>query len=342
MLSSTQCGKSDKNQYDPQVGAAAAANAAIAQKAETWNEDFYTQHVAPLLEASAKATDANTRQQGELFDMNKAQAQLQDQRYRKLGIPAEDAYYKMVQDYSSADEEQRQATRAIGDQRTAQQSQQQQLMRKFSGIGIDPTSPAAVAAMSDMAVQNSAMEAAAGTRARDAAKTLGMALTGDAANFGRGGQSGILSFGGAASGNSANAAGVAQGAIGAASNGAANVNTGLGISQRAYGANLDAYTKLNTASMEANAQGQQGAGQLLGLVAQAAITKSDRRLKKNIRKVATLAHGVGLYAFNYLWDTLNVPARIGYMADEVAKVFPDAVHYDRHGYAMVDYSKVLV
>lgn len=343
MLERSQWGKNDKHQYDPQVGAAAQANAAIAQKAESWNEDFYAQHVAPLLEASAKATEANTRQQGELFDLNKSQATLQDQRYRQLGIPAEDAYYKMVKDYSAPDEENRQATRALGDQRTAEQSQSQQLMRKFSGIGIDPTSPAALSAMSDQAVQNSAAEAGAATRARDAAKTLGMALTGDAANFGRGGQSGILGFGAAASGNSTSAAGVAQGAIGAASNGASNMNTGLGLASRAYGANLDAYTKLNAASMDAQAQSSQGAGQLLGLVAQAAITHgSDRRIKRDIRKVADLAHGIGLYVFHYLWDAATAPLRIGYMADEVVKVFPHAVHYDRNGYARVDYSKVQV
>ena len=36
----TQCKKNAKGQYDPQVGAAAAANTALAERAQSWTEDF--------------------------------------------------------------------------------------------------------------------------------------------------------------------------------------------------------------------------------------------------------------------------------------------------------------
>lgn len=344
MLERTQCKKDTKGQYDPQVGAAAAANSALAARTQAWTEDFYAKFVAPMLEQSTKATEQNTQQQGELFDLNMSEARLQDQRYRTLGIPAEDRYYKMVDEYSSADEQERQAQRALGDVRTAKTTNDAQLRRKFQGLGIDPSSPAALSAMSDMAVQDAAVEAAAATRARDAAKTLGMALTSDAANFGRGGQSGVLQFGGAAGGNSSNAAQVAQGGVGANSGGAAPMQGAFGIAQRAYGQNLDAYTSLQKTSLQAAAERSAGAsagiGQVLGLAASAAI--SDRRLKKNIRKLATLAHGIGVYLFNYIWEPADAPRHRGFMADEVRRVFPEAVFTDASGFLGVDYSKVAV
>lgn len=272
MFERKQCvSKSSKSQYDPQVGAAAAANVALAEKSQAWTEDFYEKHITPMLEATAKSTAENTRMQGELFDINKRQLDTADERYRRLGIPAEDAYFKMAKDYSAPEEEERQASAALGDQRVAASGRDQQLMRKFAGLGVDPTSPAGMAAMSDFAVQDAAAEAAAQTRARGAAKTLGMALTSDAANFGRGGTSAILGFGGAAGGNASNPAQIAQGSTGAATGAASPMLGAFGVAGKAYGANLDAYTSLAKADMEQKAAGAAGFGQLLGTVASAFI-----------------------------------------------------------------------
>lgn len=342
MLKPTQCKKDSKSQYDPQVGRAAQANVALAERAQAWTEEFYEKTLSPMLDEMAKATRANTERQGELFDLNMDQARLQEQRYRSLGIPAEDRYYKMVDEYSAPEEQERQATAAIGDQRTAAAGQRGALMRRFQGLGIDPTSPAALSAMTDMAVNDAAMEAAAATRARQGAKALGMALTADAANFGRGGASGALQFGAAASGNAGAAASGAQSGVGSAAGGAAPMQAAWGVGTRAYGANLDAYTNLRRSEMEQEAAGAAGLGQLLGVIGSAAITKSDRRLKKNVQKVATLAHGIGVWVFNYLWEPEGAPRRVGYMADEVQPVFPEAVHVDPSGFLAVDYSKVRV
>jgi hypothetical protein len=349
--------KDQKGQYDPQVGAAAAANTAVAQKSEQWNEDFYNKYVAPALQQSIEESKVNLDRQGGIYDLNMAQAKLQDERYRTLGIPAEDKYYQMVKDYSGPEEEERQAQAALGDQRTAQQVQQQQLQRRFSGLGIDPTSPAALSAQSDVAVQNAAANAAASTRARAAAKTLGMSLTSDAANFGRGGQSGILQFGGAAGGAaSAGLAGANQTAA-IAPGGAANVNAGLGLAQKAYGSNLDAYTSLNNTALAHAGDASAGAGKLLGTIGGALLApmtggasmtvgqslfNSDRRIKKHAKKIATLAHDIGMWTFRYIWEPDTAPLRRGYMADEVEPIFPDAVVVGAGGYKMVDYGKVLV
>ncbi|NOT21014.1 MAG: tail fiber domain-containing protein, partial [Sideroxydans sp.] len=63
---------------------------------------------------------------------------------------------------------------------------------------------------------------------------------------------------------------------------------------------------------------------------------SDRRLKKNIKRIGTHHLGIGLYEFDYVWGEHAV----GVMADEVKLVRPEAVIHRPDGYDMVDYSKL--
>jgi hypothetical protein len=79
------------------------------------------------------------------------------------------------------------------------------------------------------------------------------------------------------------------------------------------------------------------AGGILGGLAGA---YSDRRLKLDIEATGeTLDDGLPLYRYRYLWDDPKVK-RIGVMADDVARVNPDAVSHDPMGFAMVDYAKI--
>jgi hypothetical protein len=62
---------------------------------------------------------------------------------------------------------------------------------------------------------------------------------------------------------------------------------------------------------------------------------SDRRLKRDIKSLGiTGSHDLPLYSFKYVWD--DVP-RVGFMADDVAAVRPDAVANDNLGFALVNY-----
>jgi hypothetical protein len=62
---------------------------------------------------------------------------------------------------------------------------------------------------------------------------------------------------------------------------------------------------------------------------------SDRRLKRDIKSLGIMgSHDLPLYSFRYVWD--DVP-RVGFMADEVAAVRPDAVANDNLGFALVNY-----
>lgn len=63
---------------------------------------------------------------------------------------------------------------------------------------------------------------------------------------------------------------------------------------------------------------------------------SDRRLKKNIKKISTRPDGLNVYEFDYIWGGGR---QVGLMAQEVQGLYPDAVS-ESGGYLMVNYSKV--
>lgn len=93
--------------------------------------------------------------------------------------------------------------------------------------------------------------------------------------------------------------------------------------------NLDAF----------NAQ-QAGLNSLMGGVGSAAMMFSDRRLKKNIEVNKAMPNGLIQYRYHYIWERDGNPPRLGYMADEVEKLYPEAVSVDSSGYKMVDYGRL--
>lgn len=278
--------------YDPQIGAAAEKEAALGQQELNWSQNYYDQYVTPALKqemdiAGRSETSQEALNQAEMAAMKDNQSN-QDQvtaadlaaqklsmdRYQQYGIPAENNYYDMVNTYSAPQYQEQQAEAAIGDQRAAAGTQAATMRRSMGAMGINGSSPAAVSAMSDMAVQSAAAEAAAATRARVAAQNLGIQLKSDAANFGRGEASQALSFGqgassassggangSAATGSVAGSAAGSAAAIGAqrvaSTTGAASVPmAGYAGMQGALGNTLNAWTTLGGASI-----GQNGANE---------------------------------------------------------------------------------
>tara|TARA_R110002110_G_scaffold345573_7_gene555860 strand:- start:464 stop:1168 length:705 start_codon:yes stop_codon:yes gene_type:complete len=88
---------------------------------------------------------------------------------------------------------------------------------------------------------------------------------------------------------------------------------------------------LDQASIEQ--AGNQAQMEAITGLAGGAMAMSDRRLKKNIKKIGT-RNGLNLYAYNFIWDNIT---QIGHMADEVKKLFPHAVLQHSSGYDMVNY-----
>lgn len=345
-------GKGTTSSYDPQIGAAASQSAAVAGKAEDFAENYYNTVVTPMLQQQntlatqqAQVASDTEAKLGTAYDLNNAQMQQASDRYNQLGIPAEDNYYKMVSDYNAPGQAESLASAAKGDAVSAEASQKGAFMRSLSSLGISANSPAAVSAMSDAAVRNAASEAGAATRARTAAQTLGMTLTSDAANFGRGGTSNVLAFGQAAQGNTTGAFGVANSAlsgansaVGAASTAGNGVISGYNTAATAYGNNLDAYSKLGAASIQAQAANDPmaGIGKLAGTLGSAWIG-SDRRIKKNLKLIGHYRNGIRKYSFEYLRD--DTP-HIGAIAQEVVRVLPHAVRVAPNGFYEVNYAEL--
>lgn len=96
----------------------------------------------------------------------------------------------------------------------------------------------------------------------------------------------------------------------------------------AHNANMNLY---NSRAASAN-QFNQG---LFNLAGNAMMMFSDRRLKSDIVQIGELPSGLPVYSY-----TIDGQKQIGVMADEVQKVFPDAVSKSDDGYLMVNYAMV--
>ena len=64
---------------------------------------------------------------------------------------------------------------------------------------------------------------------------------------------------------------------------------------------------------------------------------SDRRLKRDIRKIGERADGLGIYGFKYCWGG---PYRVGLIAQEVAEKYPAAVFDAGDGFLAIDYGRL--
>ena|SRR5437764_274674 len=67
------------------------------------------------------------------------------------------------------------------------------------------------------------------------------------------------------------------------------------------------------------------------------LTESDRRLKKDVTRVAEHPAGFGVYRFKYLWSDTEYR---GVLAQEVLAAMPEAVVRGDDGFLRVDYAAV--
>jgi hypothetical protein len=97
----------------------------------------------------------------------------------------------------------------------------------------------------------------------------------------------------------------------------------LGATQQGYNAQLGATNANNAAS----------GNFMSGLMGLGGAIFSDRRLKKNIKKIGEYTNGLGLYIYDYVWGQPSV----GVMADEVEAIMPEAVIMTASGFKAVNY-----
>lgn len=96
------------------------------------------------------------------------------------------------------------------------------------------------------------------------------------------------------------------------------------------------YQQINQYSNLVN--GQYGASSTTTSPAQGlfSVLFSDRRMKENIEKVGRANNGLAIYRYNYKGSDVT---HLGFMADEVRQVNPQAVHVHESGFDMVDYKE---
>lgn len=103
-------------------------------------------------------------------------------------------------------------------------------------------------------------------------------------------------------------------------------------------AGYNAYTNglgtLFNGGVQKQSNGIGGIMQGIGSIASSAAMFSDRRLKRAIKKLATLPDGLGVYEWIY---AIGGPRMTGVMADEVAKLRPWAIGPKIGGYRTVNY-----
>ena len=232
------------------------------------------------------------------------------------------------------------ASQAAADAGRAFGVAQQQNARAMGAMGVNPNSGRFATTNQSQANALAAQRAGAMTGARTAADQLGYARRLDAAGLGRGlAGASTAAYGGAtgagsAGGASAQSAGLNY--MAGMGQGASTIGSGFQTQVQGLSNILNAQTK-----MAMNDSGSSFMGDLGGLLgggaaAYKAFGFSDIQLKENIHKVRVdWRTGLNVYEFNYKGS----PTRFeGVIAQEVEKVYPEAVEDTEYGFKKVNYS----
>ena len=251
----------------------------------------------------------------------------------------QDTLAQDARSFNTEDKANELAGRAMADVNQGFANVEGQQTRAMARMGVTPDSGKALEMGNQTAIAKATALAAAGSGARDRARTEGYALTDRATN---------ALAGYPAMGMQATQSGAGFGASGTtiANQGLAGMNSGYGAAGTMagqmgsnaagmYGAMGSYKNGADNAAANANPMGALlGAGAQLGA---ASIKYSDRRLKQDIELVGRDERtGLNLYEFAYK-DMPHERWR-GVMADEVLQVMPSAVHTNAEGFMSVDYA----
>jgi hypothetical protein len=260
-------------------------------------------------------------------------------RYLSTFAPVEQGLVRRAQEFDTDAYREQLASQAAADAARAFGNTQGMTSRNLSRMGVGPNSGAAMSQMNQNALGLASMRAGAMTGSRLQSEGEGMNRLYNAAALGRGlpGQT-LGAYGGAnASGSAAQQTAMAPGSqyMQGLGQGASTIGSGLQMQQSGLTSILGNQANLYGQKMQA--QGEMygallGAGSTLG----AAALASDRRLKENIELVGRDERTMlPLYEFEYKGG--DGRRFLGVMADDVEKVFPQAVIKMSNGYKAVDY-----
>ena len=242
--------------------------------------------------------------------------------------PLEQGLVAQAQEFNTDAYRQQQAQQASAAAARAFGTARDSNARSMAARGVNPNSGAARGAGNSLILQEAAMRAGSMTGARQQAEQLGYARQLDAAGLGRG-------LAGASAAAYGGAVGAGSAGLGSAMAAGSQYQQGLAGAGQTYGQLVG--TQANLYGQMANAQG--GAiGSALGMGIGAYSAFSDRRLKKNIKRVGKDERtGLNLYHFTYKDDPENRRFE-GVMSDEVREYMPEAVVVSGDGFDRVHYS----
>ncbi len=318
---------------DPAASAAAKSNAEIARmqfQRSVENDEWYKQNILPKI----------------MGEMDR-QAQISQDQYelgRKWGVEDRargDAYYNAAMAYDPEGAAKANAERWRGDAvnefnrnySNAQNQMVRGLMRSGRSTAALGNNLVAAAAAKTNA-SNQAIRA--GDMAIRAAQAEKLNVHANAA--GRSNPMAGMGLAMQSAGMGMQGMNFAQGSVGQNNS---MFNAGMGSAMQGNSSVMNYGLGQQQLQMQANMANAQGNQQLLGMGMSAAAQGmaayfSDRRLKKNVRRIGTRKDGLNVYEFEYVWGG---PRVVGVMADEVRRVYPQAVS-SFGGYDMVDYAKL--
>jgi hypothetical protein len=232
------------------------------------------------------------------------------------------------------------ATKAAADTGLAFNRTRQANERAMASMGVNPNSGRYQGMSQQAGLSQAATRAGAMTGTRVQAQQMGYARKLDAAGLGRN----LAGSSTAAYGSAVNAGSAAGGSFQSAG---LNRMSGMGMGSSTIGAgqNMQIQGLSNVLNNQTSYMMNQNdnatsfadiAGAAGGLMGGAAglMTASDPRLKDNVEKVGKDEKtGLNLYEFNYKWDERRF---VGVMADEVQKLYPEAVG-EEQGFLTVNY-----
>jgi hypothetical protein len=284
------------------------------------------------------------------------------ERYQNVFQPVEDELVREAAAYGTPERMELEAGKAQADVAQAFDAQRRGALAALESYGVDPSQTRSGALDRSARISQAAASAGASNAARTQVENIGRALRGEAINIGRGYPGSIaqaFSTAQAAGGGAVNA-NLQTTASGANTMGTGMQWTGLQSGfQQNWGQNVDSQGRAWAAGEQAKSQAIAGIGSAIGGIAGlamapytggasnigalisrfgggagAAAAPSDRRLKQEIRRIGTWANGLPVYIWRYIWGG---DLQVGFMADEVAQVHPEAVLTGPGGFAMVRY-----
>lgn len=338
-------GKGDAPAPDPRMGEAALKQIAL-------NERIYNDYAAndrPWLREITNEmlgiSRMNAEKSAALADYQLDSMRRNDARYWNTAVPFEDELLSDVKRFDSKAYKDQLVGQALADTQAQFDGAQQQQLRGLARMGVNPNSGKFQALSNQTAIAKATAMASAANKTRQAADQIGLSTKmqmygGLRGLAGLGATNAQLGLGAMSTANqSAGAMGSAAGGyLGANNSALAAYNSGVsaGIS------GLGAYNQLQQNAVKINNDADPfasilGAGsQILSAGIGAGWFKSDRRLKTDIRPVGVDERtGLTLYEFSYKGSSRRF---VGVMADEVEKLYPEAVFEMSDGYKAVNYA----